>query len=96
MENRKRKFIPLNDYLLVKKADVNEEVKQNEFIVDVVTTETTIPEGIVLEENATIEFVKNGDRVVFNPHNSVGFLYNGQDCVITRYENIFGKIEWVQ
>ncbi len=93
MENKKRKFTPLNNYVLIRKEEVGVEIEKDGFVTGKVKTETTIPEGTVIEKDVNIIEIDFNDRVVFSPHESYGFIYNGEECVISNFGNIFGKWE---
>ena len=91
----KRKFIPLNKYVLVRSKSIEQITQESDsgFISEIVDDTTSIPEAVVVESNRdyTPELLE-GDTVVYDPNQSIFFILNGEQLQITNFENIFGKI----
>lgn len=88
---KERRFIPLNGNVLLRKADINKQIKKGNFIVAETTAEKTIPEGVVV--SADFDKVKEKDLVVFRPQGTYEFVLNGEVYLITNSNNILGIIE---
>ena len=87
----KQKFIPLNQSILLKESDGNSIIEEDGLIVESIENRNTIPIGLV--EASLEEGVSSGDKVVYNPNNSVIFFLNGNKYFITHFSNLLGKIE---
>ena len=90
MINNKREFVPLNGTVLLRKSEVGKQIKSGDFILKEVTSDKTIPEGIVVK--ADFDEIKEDDVVVFKPLGTYEFILNGESLLITNRDNILGKI----
>lgn len=88
---KKKIFIPLNNNVLLEKAEVGEKIEQGGLIIGSVTEKNTIPEATVIEKDKKISEIAKGDKIVFIPHNTYDFFYNGKKHLITNFSNIIGK-----
>lgn len=90
---KERRFSPLNNIVQLEQMKEGKQIKdESGLVLDEVTAENTIPEGIVVAYDKDIKTLNKGDLVVFNSNNAYEFLLNGKKYLITNYDNLFGKI----
>lgn len=92
-----RRFIPLNNNVLLEEKKVGDIVEEGSLIISVTNDKITIPEALVIEKDNSIKDIDKNDEVVYIPTNTYKFQYNGKSHLITNFNNIVGKYKkWGQ
>lgn len=94
MSNVRKKFIPVNGYVLMRKKEGEEKIIKDGIHLRNVDSSNLIPQGIIAEiDTEKVSIVKPNDEVVFIPANMAEFVMNGEEFLIISSDNILGKVE---